>query len=629
MDQAHRHALGAHFTSEADIQKVVLPTIVIPWQERIEAAKTLTDLEQLARDIRGFRVLDPACGSGNFLYVAYRELVNLEMEILRKIHEGFGQRARKAAGALSLISTTQFHGIDVDPFAVELAKVTLMLAKRIALSETQQSRFAAQRDLPFEFEQPLPLDNLDTNIVATDALFVDWPRADAIIGNPPYQSKNKMVEAYGRDYVDRVRARYPEVPGRADYCVYWFRRAHDELQPGARAGLVGTNTIRQNYSRQGGLDYIVNNGGTITEAVSTQVWSGDAVVHVSIVNWLKGDDAGSKKLFKQLGDDVDSPWEVFELDSISASLSGRFDVTEAKTLRSNAQSETCYQGQTHGHAGFLLTPEQAHELRKDPSSQAVLHPYMTGDDMLEVAGPRRFAIDLNRYNDRLRAAVHRAAFDRLETKVMPDIVAKAEAERKKTNESTGPRQSHARRWWRYWRPRAELIRLIATLPRYVACARVTKRPVFAFIAPTVRPNDALQVFTMSDDYSFGILQSAAHWEWFVERCSTLKGDFRYTSNTVYDSFPWPQSPTVAQVRRVASAAVNVRALRRKLITELGMSLRELYRSLERPGDNPLKDVHQQLDRKCSPYPVWRGVAVDGTIVSSGAGVSSRGGREAT
>src|SRR5262249_37197962 len=146
---------------------------------------------------------------------------------------------------------------------------------------------------------------------------------------------------------------------------------------------------RQNYSREGGLDYIVRHGGTITQAVSTQVWSGDAVVHVSIVNWLKGEQPGPKKLFKQLGDDVDSPWEVVEIDSISSSLSGRFDVPQAKTLRCNAESKTTYQGQTHGHEGFLLAAEQAARLRDEPTSSPVLHPYMTGDDLLEVCGPRR------------------------------------------------------------------------------------------------------------------------------------------------------------------------------------------------------------------------------------------------
>ena len=97
-----------------------------------------------------------------------------------------------------------------------------------------------------------------------------------------------MQQEFGPAYVNRVRERYPEVPGRADYCVFWFRRTHDSLKDGGKAGLVGTNTIRQNYSRQGGLEYIADNGGTITQAVSSQPWSGEAAVHVSIVNWVKG-----------------------------------------------------------------------------------------------------------------------------------------------------------------------------------------------------------------------------------------------------------------------------------------------------------------------------------------------------
>ncbi len=125
-------------------------------------------------------------------------------------------------------------------------------------------------------------------------MLTDWVKADAIIGNPPFQSKNKMQQEFGAAYVKKIREKYPEIPGRADYCVYWFRRTHDELASCGRAGLVGTNTIRQNYSREGGLDYIVANAGTITEAVSSQVWSGDAAVHVSLVNWVKDEYKGKK-----------------------------------------------------------------------------------------------------------------------------------------------------------------------------------------------------------------------------------------------------------------------------------------------------------------------------------------------
>ena len=111
----------------------------------------------------------------------------------------------------------------------------------------------------------------------------------------------------------------------------------------------------------------------------------------------------------------------------------------------------------------------------------------------------------------------------------------------------------------------------------------------------INPNDALQVFTFSDDYSFGILQSDTHWRWFVERCSTLKGDFRYTSNTVYDYFPWPQSPTLADVRAVAKAGVALRDLRTQVMAEHDHTLRDMYRTMELPGDNPLKQAHAKLD----------------------------------
>lgn len=136
---------------------------------------------------------------------------------------------------------------------------------------------------------------------------------------------------------------------------------------------------------------------------------------------------------------------------------------------------------------------------------------------------------------------------------------------------------------------------LATVPRYIACARVTKRPIFEFVDSGIRPSDVVQVFPLPDDYSFGVLQSGIHWLWFVERCSTLKGDFRYTSDTVFDAFPWPQSPTLAQVEAVAEAAVSLRILRRQVMDNSGWNFRELYRTLDLPGANPLKAAHGALD----------------------------------
>lgn len=253
----------------------------------------MKELLALRSELMNFKVLDPACGSGNFLYLSYRELVRVEIALMAKLKQTVSAKNfQEQAKAVSLISPRNFYGIDRDSFGVELAKVTLMLAKKLAIDEAIEVLERDQIELPLHGDEALPLDNLDANIVCGDALFADWPEVDAIVGNPPYQSKNKIQQELGRAYVNEVREHFPDVDGRADYCVYWFRKAHDHLKKGQRAGLVGTNTTRQNYSRTGGLDYIVNSDGTITEAVSTMKWSGDAVVFVSIVNWIKGAPPG-------------------------------------------------------------------------------------------------------------------------------------------------------------------------------------------------------------------------------------------------------------------------------------------------------------------------------------------------
>lgn len=606
LGKAERHALGAHFTSEAEIHRVITPTIVRPWGERIASAKTARELTAVHKDLLLLRVLDPACGSGNFLYVAFRELKKLELEIIARLRSEFAQRTEDKAKVAHL-SVKQLYGIDKEPFTVELAKVELLLAKKLALDEAQAMIEKRQLELDDIIDSALPLDNLDDNIVCDDALFCEWPRAHVIIGNPPYQSKNKAQHEYGRAYLNRVHKAYPDVSGQADHCVYWFRRAHDELPPGGRAGLVGTKTIRENKSREGGLGYIVGHGGTITEAVSTQVWPGEAVLHVSIVNWVKGKADHKKVLWEQAGDDVDSPWRRYELPTINAALSPRCDVTTAKTLACNMEPKTTYQGQTPGSTkGFVVSNDLAAAWVKDDSANAaVLFPYLIGDDLLDnpESTSERTLID---FDDLDIAAASRYAkpFKHVEKSVLrkrQDAAQKeetrntdalAEAEGGRTNKH---HKAFLRRWWKLAYRRTDMLDELRRLPRYVACSRVTRRPIFEFISSKVRPGDALQVFAFSDDYSFGILQSDIHWRWFTERCSGLKVDPRYTSETVYSTFPWPQAPTPAQARAIASAAMQLRTLRRGIAREQQIGFRQLYRSLELPGTHPLKDAHAKLD----------------------------------
>ncbi|HEY1937653.1 MAG TPA: DNA methyltransferase [Candidatus Angelobacter sp.] len=603
MDQKERHARGAHFTNEADIQKVVLPTIIRPFRKRLEDADTLKELISLRDSIQRFRVLDPACGSGNFLYVAFRELSRISLDLTAKVWTNFGVDAARKIGFGSSVRTQQFYGIDHTPFAAELAKVTLALAKEFSLLEGRERFREFQGDL---LNQALPLDNLDENVICDDALFVKWPEADAIIGNPPFQSKNKMQQELGAVYLQKLRNAYPDIPGRADYCVYWFRKAHDQLTSGQRAGLVGTNTIRQNYSRQGGLDYIVQHGGTIIEAISSQPWSGEAVVHVSIVNWIKGEQEGPKTLFELVGNDRQGPWKAEELPSINSSLSFTTDVSSAKRLKVNIDSKTCFQGQTHGHEGFLLSPERALALLKeDEKNLDVIFPFLTANDLLSTFPPlpKRYVIDFHP-RDLVESAKYQAAFAIVKKVVLPDRQAAAKEEEHrneevlKENSEARVNVHHAnflRQWWLLSWARAEMIKAISGLTRYIACGQVTKRPIFEFISPTIRPNAACMVFPFEDDYSFGILQSGIHWAWFVAKCSTLKSDFRYTSDTVFDTFPWPQTPSSAQVERVAEIARRLRMVRRRLMDDSSLGLRELYQLTELPGSNLLKAAQSDLD----------------------------------
>lgn len=639
MEAEERHALGAHYTSQQDIMKIVGPTIVQPFTTALDRCDTLKELAALRMRLQSLRVLDPACGSGNFLYIAYREMRRLEAQIVARENE-LSKKQIVGQAAFSHVSPKQFYGMDILPFAVELAKVTLSLAPKLAADELHST------------EATLPLDNLDSNVVVKDALIntdgsrADWPAADVIIGNPPFLGAKRLKPERGTDYVNAVRKAYPEVPGMADYCVYWFRRAHDHVKPvtaddpyHGRVGLVGTQNIRNNQSRVGGLDHVVKSG-VIVEAVENQPWSGEANVHVSIANWVKtpsptggvqgrGTDSVSDAALlipekRRLWSKVDPKSEPFKADDgekrpktvtrgkrggirkdksfelipnlveiVSPSLSSDTDASSARILTKN--EGFAYTGQYPRHQGFWLTAAQAHEMidqRRENS--LVVSPCLTGAELLTKPRPQRWVIDFQQRSI-LEAQSFLEPFEHLRAHTLPYIEEKAAIERKKTGKTTGQDQGWLEVWWQHFRPRAELVRKISQIGRYAVCARVTKRPVFAFLCCQIRPDNQLSCFVFNDDYSFGILQSDAHWQWFIAKCSKLKSDFRYTPESVFDTFPWPQSPTKKQIRTVADAGREIRRIRDESLPKIKGGLRALYRTLELPGKNPLKDAHAALD----------------------------------
>jgi hypothetical protein len=260
-----RWELGAHYTHEVDIMKIVGPTIIRPWRERIEKTTTPTQARDLLDELCQFKVLDPACGCGNFLYVAYRELRALEHELKQRIQRVAAETGLPVPpGPEPFVPLVNMLGIDIERSAVLIARVTLWMGHRQMI------------DMYGDAEPPLPLQDL-SGIQRADALRVPWPVTDCIIGNPPFLGASHVRGGLGDSYAEWLMREFRV--GVKDLCTYWFRLATDHLKPGQRAGLVGTNSISQNLGRSASLEYVVAEGGVISDAVSTQKWPGDARVH--------------------------------------------------------------------------------------------------------------------------------------------------------------------------------------------------------------------------------------------------------------------------------------------------------------------------------------------------------------
>lgn len=434
-DRKQRHAHGMHFTSEADIRQIVIPTISEYWENRIEEANTLKELQGLHQQLSTYRVLDPACGSGNFLYVAYQELKQIEKLLLDKTVAVGGEDCLPIDG---LVSPNQFYGMDTNLFAVQLARVTMMIARKIAIDTFGLT------------ESALPLDTLDGNIVCQDALFTEWPQADAIIGNPPFLGGKKIKSELGEDYAKRLHEKFPDVKGQPDFCVFWFRKAADSIDKDGRVGLVGTNSISQNTGRTASLDYVVAHGGHIHSAVSTQPWSGEANVHVSIVNWTKQ----KSKCYVLDNQDV---------DFISTSL--KFETSVVSALQIAANKNRSFESCALSGKGFIVSEKQAKEwIKQDIKNLQVLKKMVDGQGLIHPFAPLDWVIDFADMEIE-EASEYIAPFDWVKQNVKPE-------------RDTNPERSRREKWWLFGRSRPAMRKQIAQLSQYFAIPKVVKHVFF-------------------------------------------------------------------------------------------------------------------------------------------------------
>jgi len=555
-----RWELGAHYTHEVDIMKIVGPTIVQPWTARIDAASSPDEGRHLLDELCAFKVLDPACGCGNFLYIAYRELRSLESRLKQRIIDLAHEKGLpEPPGPLPFVRLTNMQGIEIEPMAALIARVTLWMGHRQMI------------DLYGPAEDPLPLVTLST-IRTGDALRTPWPATNCIIGNPPFVGASHMRSNLGDDYVKWLSKEFGV--GIKDLCVYWFRRASDHLEPGQRAGLVGTNSISQNLGRSASLAYLIESGGVIVDAISSQKWPGEAKVHVAIANWINSPTPSPDRFVL---DGVEVPGIGADLRSASG---GEW---RPQPLKQN--SGRCFEGPSPKAKGLLISSSEAAALlaRTDADYSHVVRPYLTAADITDDPAqvPSRWAIDF-RLMTLEQAMKYPAA-----CAVARDLV-KPERE---TNRDRIVRD----RWWLFGRPRPAMREAVQALQRFAVLPGHAKRLQVVWVSREVLASNATNVFAVDDDFSMAVLQSRAHVSWAWQQSSTLETRLRYTPTSVFMTFPWPDRATESQREYAADVCRELLAHRSDLCLEHNVGLTKLYNAMNDGAYADLKALHKKLD----------------------------------
>jgi hypothetical protein len=565
MHESERSQQGAHYTGYEDIATLVEPVVMAPllrdWASVRERAESLLpvvldphegpDLFQAAaapaaapkqkarraeaqglidaflKRLRAVRVLDPACGSGNFLYVALRKLKDLEYQVLV-----FCRRHDLPEFPLE-VGPHQLLGIEKNEYAHDLAQMTVWIGM---IQWHKANGFDYDRD---PILQPLhTIENRDAILDLSKPDFPrepNWPEADFIVGNPPFLGGKKLRTELGDADVDRIFALWRDrVKPEADLCCYWFEKARRQIETGKcrRAGLLATQGIRGGANRKT-LDRIKQTGD-IFFAESDRPWVIDgANVHVSMI----GFDDGREKARTLDGTAV---------AIINSNLTSIADITQARRLAENA----CigFMGDTKG-GGFDIAERLALGFMEQPNPDGspnsdVLTPWANGLDITK-RNRNNWIIDFYGKPRLQEACLYSEPFAHLK------------AANQGKRESS---RSIIKEWWLHERARGDMRAAMIGLPRFLATATVSKHRMFVWLESPTLADHQLIAFARSDDYFFGVLHSRAHELWALRLGTRLETRPRYTPTTCFETFPFPE-PTTAQHAAISAAAKKLDKLR--------------------------------------------------------------------
>lgn len=651
LDPKERHALGAHYTPRSYVERLVVPTIIQPLREEFENAKAAAfthlgsakanaailavgEIEGFLQRLSSYRVLDPACGAGNFLYVAMDLMKAIEYEAKDFITQQLGQ-LQPSLGFIGSVTPAQFLGIEKHPLSAKLAELVLWIGDlqwhfrmhgnaRPAEPVLRSHRTIECRDAVLDFDSEGDLLDADGRPITrwdgttmkrhpvTDELVPDetaqvsirhyagsrraeWPKVDFIVGNPPFIGGSNIRAALGDGYAEALRKAHDDLPNSIDFVMYWWDKAAEKVRNGEaqRFGFITTNSLPQTFSRRVVVKHLeAKRPLSILFAISDHPWARGvggggvrdaAAVRVAMTVGAAGEHQG---VICRVTEEQPSQSDEMNVElnqqvgKIHANLKIGTNVASAIELKAN--SEICSRGVVLHGAGFVLNHDQARSvgLGRIPELDLHVRPYRNGKDLTAV--PRRvFAIDLfglseNEVRDRF-----------------PDIYQWV-LERVKPERDHNKRDQRRLKWWLFGENIPRFRHALTGLPRYIATVETAKHRVFQFLDAAILPDNMLVATALDDAYFLGILSSRIHLVWARAAGGTLEDRPRYNKTRCFDPFPFPacDEETKIRIRNIAEQLDRHRKDRQSLHPEL--TITAMYNVLEKLSGGAPLDANEKV-----------------------------------
>jgi hypothetical protein len=684
-----RHRLGAHYTPRSYVERLVFPTIEQPiradWEivqaqvrSIIAAGKADDDRKAMVaarkpvyefyEKLRGLRVLDPACGSGNFLFVALDAFKRLENEVLDLLHDLGDDAVFITHG--DPIAPDQFLGIEVKAWAKEIAELVLWIGylqwqirtrkwhTEVPEPVLREYHNIELRDAVLAWDDREELLDDDGRVVTRwdgetkkihpatgeeipdesaripvytyrNARKSEWPAASFVVGNPPYIGNYRMRSILGEGYAEALRETYGEVPASADYVMYWWHKAAQLTRAGAvrRFGLITTNSFSQAFARRvADMHLAADPPLSIVFAIPDHPWvdtSDGAAVRVAMTVGEEGKHEG--ELCTVVDEATTDNGEVavtieMQRGMISSNLTIGTNVASAVSLRANER--LCSPGfKLHGE-GFVVAHADVDRLRRARDS-GIVRQYLNGKDLTQISR-QSYVIDL--FGTDLERT--RSEFPEVYQWVAERVRPEREARRGRTSDA----DAYAEKWWLFGKPRPELRKALAGLSRFIVTPETAKHRFFVFLGSDIAPDNMLVCMALDDAFFLGVLSSNIHVTWALAAGGTLEDRPRYNKTVCFDPFPFPDASGDARgrVREIAERLDHHRKDRQAKHPEL--TLTGMYNVLEklRAGETLtpkektvherglvtiLHDIHEELDIAVSAAYGWPQRLTDDEILT--------------